>query len=242
MVIRLTSSYLKGRQQRVSVNGVQSDFCTELSGIPKGSILGPLFFNCVVNSAPDCLGQGNELLQYADNFSIYCVIQSENDGACLQHDLFALLKWAGANHFLFSPTKSAHLRFSRKLQTTMDPDVHSERWKHSHRGTRYLSGFAFRSKLLWRFHHENLAVRMHERVKYLDIFFRRKDGTNLIFSGFGFSVVWFLLHFMAHRPQNTERWLWKVRRKVSKNYTASKQWLCGETEGNGLGLIGPSYS
>lgn len=41
------SSYLKNRKMRVVVNGFSSDLCIPLSGVPQGSILGPIFFQHV---------------------------------------------------------------------------------------------------------------------------------------------------------------------------------------------------
>ena len=42
-------SYLKRRKQCVNVNNMQSTFQTLLSGVPRGSILGPLLFNIFIN-------------------------------------------------------------------------------------------------------------------------------------------------------------------------------------------------
>lgn len=71
MVVELTRSYLRARQQCVTVNGAQSEFSTESSGVPQGSVLGPQFFNCLVNAAPESLTNGSELVQYADDFLIF---------------------------------------------------------------------------------------------------------------------------------------------------------------------------
>ena len=47
--LRLIYSYLKGRKQCVKINNTYSDYNEIISGVPQGSILGPVFFNLSIN-------------------------------------------------------------------------------------------------------------------------------------------------------------------------------------------------
>ena len=47
--LRLIYSYLKGRKQCVKINNTYSDYHKIISGVPQGSILGPILFNLSIN-------------------------------------------------------------------------------------------------------------------------------------------------------------------------------------------------
>ena len=65
-------SYLKNRTQVVSVNGTKSNTAEISSGVPKGSILGPLIFLIFINDLPlDLSGKGSSTDMYADDTTIY---------------------------------------------------------------------------------------------------------------------------------------------------------------------------
>ena len=47
--LEITTAYLIGRRQRVKLDGVHSAWRTIKTGVPQGSLLGPLLFNMYVN-------------------------------------------------------------------------------------------------------------------------------------------------------------------------------------------------
>merc|ERR1711911_406230 len=62
----LMFSYLKGRKQGVKVNNEIHSFMTLVSGVPQGSILGPILFNLFINDITYFLRESN-LFNYADD-------------------------------------------------------------------------------------------------------------------------------------------------------------------------------
>jgi hypothetical protein len=61
--------FLTGRTQRVSINGSTSDWKEETSGIPQGSVLGPLMFILFINDLPD--GIKSDVYLFADDTKIF---------------------------------------------------------------------------------------------------------------------------------------------------------------------------
>ena len=84
--------FLVGRRQRVSVDGELSAWAWVLSGIPQGSVLGPVLFILYVNDLPDVV---HSLVQmFADDTKLFREIGGETDSVELQADLDNLILWS----------------------------------------------------------------------------------------------------------------------------------------------------
>ena len=87
------SDYLKDRSQRVVLDGVSSDIVPVTSGVPQGSILGPLLFILFINDMPDC-AEHSILSLFADDAKCFRKINNVDDCERLQHDLNSLYEWS----------------------------------------------------------------------------------------------------------------------------------------------------
>ena len=77
-----------GRYQRVTVLGKTSDTLPVSSGIPQGSIFGPMLFLIYVNNLSDSVVTSH-VVMFADDTKIYKQMKSQEDAAYLQADLLA---------------------------------------------------------------------------------------------------------------------------------------------------------
>jgi len=105
-------SFLTGRKQAVKINSSISEWHEVTSGIPQGSVLGPILFVIFINDLPDCVNSSPYM--FADDTKIYREIRSINDRNMLQNDLDKLFNWSCNSRLKFHPGKCKVLEISSK--------------------------------------------------------------------------------------------------------------------------------
>ena len=113
-LLKFVVNYLKDRKQRVVIGGAQSELKGVQSGVPQGSILGPLFFVLFINDMSECVSVGTKIALYADDTKIWRRIVSWSDHEILQRDIDALQDWAVRNKMKFHPGKCKVLSVSNR--------------------------------------------------------------------------------------------------------------------------------
>ena len=154
-------NYLSGRHQRVVLDAYSSKYQPVSSGVPQGSILGPLLYIIFMNSISDLtLSTGSKLVLYADDILLYKPINSTSDSDDLQKDVDAILESRGLtpNHSktkLLSITRSRH-PIPIKVQVEDHPRLPSPTVK-------YL-GVILSSKLTWSDHISSMCKTAKRQV------------------------------------------------------------------------------
>jgi hypothetical protein len=100
--------FLVGRRQRVKVNGSFSGWADVSSGVPQGSVLGPVLFVLFINDLPDLVR--NLCSMYADDTKVYGPAASPEHCESLQRDLDSLVSWADDWQMKFNADKCQVLR------------------------------------------------------------------------------------------------------------------------------------
>uniref|UniRef100_A0A803JB19 Reverse transcriptase domain-containing protein n=1 Tax=Xenopus tropicalis TaxID=8364 RepID=A0A803JB19_XENTR len=104
-------NWLKDRLQRVVVNGTFSNSTSVVSGVPQGSVLGPLLFNLFINDLE--VGIESTVSIFADDTKLYKTISSMQDAATLQSDLTKLESRAANWKIRFNVVKCKVIHFGR---------------------------------------------------------------------------------------------------------------------------------
>ena len=172
---RLLDDYLRNRRQVVTVNGKHSTSLEVTSGVPQGSVLGPCLFIALMSSINNVVSPGTVLNLFADDILVFRPQFSDDDAMLLQEDLDAIAQWGVSNQLAFNPSKSAHLRLSRKktpglavysLNGITVPSVSS---------TKYL-GLHIDQRLEWASHWSAKCASGRKRIRYLSCLFKYRNS------------------------------------------------------------------
>ena len=109
-VLSWIKDFLSDRKQHVTVNGEKSTVFEATSGVPQGSVLGPILFVIFINSMVEKAGS-SEMFLYADDLKIFKDIKSEEDVTALQQDLDNLYDWTRYSCLRFHPDKCISMRY-----------------------------------------------------------------------------------------------------------------------------------
>ena len=108
-------SFLDNRSQQVVIDGHFSIDAKYTSGVPQGSVLGPLLFLIYINDLPYCV-QNSVCRLFADDCILYQRIRSCQDSDKLQADLDQLKKWESIWLMEFNTSKCQAISITNKVK------------------------------------------------------------------------------------------------------------------------------
>ena len=102
-ILNWIKSFLSTRRQTVVLGGAMSDWILVISGIPQGSVLGPVLFVCFINDLPERVS--SLVHMYADDTKLGRRIETIVDNHLLQKDLNILMEWSTKWQLRFNASK-----------------------------------------------------------------------------------------------------------------------------------------
>ena len=109
-LLKWIKSFLSGRKQKVVVEGHLSEPCVVQSGVPQGTVLGPLLFLIHIGDIDSGL-RYSTASSFADDTRIVMPLKTMEDASKLQEDLTSIYEWADENNMAFNGGKFEHLRY-----------------------------------------------------------------------------------------------------------------------------------
>ena len=156
-------SFLNNRTQCVVVNGSRSSTISVSSGVPQGSVLGPLLFLAYINDLPTQVKSRVRL--FADDTAIYLAVTQEKQSQTLQTDLHTLELWERKWDMEFNPTKCQviHITRSKNIIPT-SYYLHNTKLEAT-KSAKYL-GVTISDNLSWNTHINNITKTANSTEKH----------------------------------------------------------------------------
>ena len=160
-------SYLLSRKHCVSVQGCSSNYLTVQSGVPQGSILGPLIFCLFINDICKLsFSSQSKISLYADDTAIF---NKDSDHSQiqinLQRDFDLIVKWLKYNGMYIHPDKTKVITFGpkRKLHNLVLSIKYNDSELENVSHLKYL-GVILDSQLVWSKHIETICLKISRSI------------------------------------------------------------------------------
>ena len=172
LMLRFIKAYLQGRQQQVLIGGVTSKTLPVKSGVPQGSILGPLLFVLFINDMFKCVSKETNIALYADDTKIWRDIEYSSDHFALQNDINNLFNWSIENKMSFHPSKCKALSVTYQRNILHNLPCTIFNYKLDSNYIDYVTshtdlGVTINGKLLWNTHCDKLVSKANSQLGLL---------------------------------------------------------------------------
>jgi hypothetical protein len=122
--LNLMQCYLLNRRQFVQIDGIQSDHLTITTGVPQGSILGPLLFTIYINDLPNSCSIFKPII-YADDTTLYATLSSfgPDPSAQINAELDSINTWLKINKLSLNANKTNFMAFHKPRKIFTMPSI-----------------------------------------------------------------------------------------------------------------------
>ena len=155
--------YLTNRFQRVIINGTESGWLPVTSGVPQGSILGPLLFLLYINDLPQALSPHTLCAIFADDTKIARKITNPHEAQILQNDINALHTWSTTWGLRFNSSKCTIISTKRRNHPYRHPYTLNNALLPRVNNMLDL-GITINTQLQWNTHITNITKKANQRL------------------------------------------------------------------------------
>ena len=156
--------FLKDRSQQVVLDSKTSSPAPVTSGVPQGTVLGPLLFLVYINDLPSKVNSQARL--FADDCLLYRTINTDKDSTALQEDLAHLEEWEKDWQMMFNPDKCEVIHITNKRKPTCASyNLHGQTLLQTNKA-KYL-GVTIDNKLTWNSHIDAVTKKANNTLSFL---------------------------------------------------------------------------
>ncbi|KAK2568354.1 RNA-directed DNA polymerase from mobile element jockey [Acropora cervicornis] len=164
LVLGWIRSWLLNRSQRVIIDGASSNEVSVRSGVPQGTVLGPLMFLIYINDIGEHITSNLRL--FADDSLLYCAIDIPQDCLALQEDLDKLSQWSYKWQMSFNVSKCKSLSITRKRNPYLHQYTMNGQELESVKSHPYL-GVELTQSLNWNNHINNITTKANRSLGFI---------------------------------------------------------------------------
>lgn len=169
-ILSWIQDFLSDRTQTVVLEGKASSTNPVTSGVPQGTVLGPLLFLAYINDMPGYARSQTRL--FADDCLMYRKVKTTSDCVQLQEDLDNLIRWEQLWQMQFNPDKCEVLTITKKRkQLNFNYTIHGHILQHVD-SAKYL-GLNISKNLSWNTHVDAVTKKANNTLAFL----RRNIGS-----------------------------------------------------------------
>ena len=167
----LFSSYLENRKQYTEIDNIKSNMLSITSGLPQGSILGPLLFIIYINDFAQASKMFNFLI-YADDTTLSSTLNVFSDNTHDQHleslineELVKINDWLKINKLSLNVVKSKFMIFQKKKKNIQILNLKIDNVNIDQVKEFYLLGLIIDTNLNWKKHAEKYQMRVLRKLE-----------------------------------------------------------------------------
>ena len=157
-------SFLIGRTQTVVLDGESSEEVKVTSGVPQGSVLGPLLFLLYINDLPENIQ--SQVRLFADDTAVYLTVTNMQDSQVLQSDLESLQHWERTWDMEFNPGKCQVIQITRSKSPVKSRYFMHNQELESVDAAKYL-GVTISKDLSWNSHISNITSTAYKTLGFV---------------------------------------------------------------------------
>ncbi len=213
----LIMSYLSNRKHRVVLNGTFSQWANVTSGVPQGSVLGPILF-CLVMDSLKPVNENSIYVKYADDLTVLNFFRQTSDDN-LQSELHNVKSWCVNNSLTVNLDKSFVMNVITKKSLTCEPIVFSEECVLPTVPALNILGTFLSSDLKWNRHVDFCVKKASKRIFLISSLKRANCPPKLLFDVYRSCIRSVLLYpfpVFCNAPKFLLRKILNVEKRVLK--------------------------